>query len=195
MTINRSKKSQLFSSIAVVAATVATATDIRPVLPLVEHPDTEVVTNIAVSAQGPREYSFELAFSGTASNNVEIAFGTDADGDGALSVDEIGLSAGWDCGEWFVMNAATGERAMASAAEGAHCLVGTIRLRTGGRVKEIEFRDGAAALFPTLQGVARTWAFSADWNMMRLVGRGENIRSGEQFHVTATSHGISLRLK
>ena len=118
MTINRSKKSQLFSSIAVVAATVATATDIRPVLPLVEHPDTEVVTNIAVSAQGSREYSFELAFSGTASNNVEIAFGTDADGDGALSVDEIGLSAGWDCGEWFVMNAATGERAMASAAEG-----------------------------------------------------------------------------
>ena len=67
-----------------------------------------------------------MTFSGTASNNVEIAFGTDADGDGALSVDEIGLSAGW--------------------------------------------------------------------NMVRLVGRGENIRSGEHFHVMATSHGISLRL-
>ena len=194
-TLNRSKKSQLFSSIAVVAVTVASATNIRPVLPPVECPDTEVVTNVAVSAQGSREYSFELAFLGTMSNNVEIAFGADADGDGTLSVDEIGLSAGWDCCEWFVMNTATGERVSASAAEGTHSLVGTIRLRTDGRVREIAFRDDAAALFPTLQGVARTWAFSADWNMMRLVGRGENIRSGDQFHVTATSHGLMFRLQ
>ena len=177
------------------AVSVASATDIRPVLPPVECPDTEVVTNVVVSARGSREYSFELAFPGTASNNVEIAFGTDADGDGALSVDEIGLSAGWDCGEWFVMNDATGEREEVSAAEGVHCLVGTIRLRTGGRVREIAFRDGEATLFPTLHGAARTWAFPVDWNMVRLVGRGENVRSGEQFHVTATSHGIALRLK
>ena len=89
----------LFSSIAVFLATVAAATDIRPVLPSVEYPDTEVVTNVAVFAQGSCEYAFELAFLGTASNNVEIAFGMDADGDGALSVDEIRLSAGWDCGD------------------------------------------------------------------------------------------------
>ena len=42
---------------------------------------------------------------------------------------------------------------------------------------------------------ARTWAFPADWNIMRLVGRGENIRSGDQFHVTATSHGLMFRLQ
>ena len=177
------------------AAAVAVADDIRPVLPSVQYFDTEVVTNVVVSAQGSREYSFELAFSGTASNNVEIAFGSDADSNGALTVDEIGLSAGWDCGEWFVMNAATGERAVASAAEGVHSLVGTIRLRTGGRVREIAFRDGEAALFPTLQGAARAWSFPAGWNMVRLVGRGENIRSGEQFHVTATNHGLMFRLQ
>ena len=124
-------------------------------LPPVEHPDTEVVTNVAVSAQGSREYAFELTFSGTASNNVEIAFGMDEDGDGNLSADKVGLSAGWDCGEWFVMNAATGERVSVSAAEGAHSLVGTICLRTGGRVREIAFRDGAAALFPLPQALAR----------------------------------------
>ena len=180
---------------AIILSSVATATDMRPVLPPVHHLDTEVVTNVAVSAQGSREYAFELTFSGTASNNVEIAFGADADGDGALSVDEIGFSAGWDCGEWFVMNSATGERAMASAAEGAHCLVGTIRLRTGGHVREIAFRDGVAALFPMLHGAARTWSFPVGWKMVRLVGRGENIRSGEQFYVTATSNGITLRLK
>ena len=180
---------------AFILSSSAAAADIRPVLPPVHHLDTEVVTNVAVSAQGSRGYSFELAFSGTMSNNVEIAFGADADGDGALSVDEIGLSAGWDCGEWFVMNTAIGERVSVSAAEGAHSFVGTIRLRMSGRVREIAFRDGAAALFPMLHGAARTWSFPAGWTMVRLVGRGENIRSGEQFHVTATSHGITLRLK
>ena len=184
------------SSIAVFLGTVASAASIRPVLPPVQHLDTEVVTNVAISAaaQGSREYAFELLFPGTESNNVEIAFGADADGDGALSVDEIGLSAGWDCGEWFVINAATGERVAASAAEGTHSLVGTIRLRTGGRVREISFGDGSATLLPAIQSAARSWAFPAAWNMVRLVGRGENVRSGEQFHVSATSHGLMFRL-
>ncbi len=60
---------------ALILSSSAAAADIRPVLPPVQHLDTEVVTNVAVSAQGSREYSFGLTFSGTASNNVEIAFG------------------------------------------------------------------------------------------------------------------------
>ena len=190
-------KNTLTFSIAFFAAMAVVAADVWPVLPPVEHLDTEVVTNLVISiaAQGLREYTFELTFSGTASNNVEMAFGTDTDGDGALSVDEIGLSAGWDCGEWFVMNAATGEQVSASAADGAHSLVGKIRLRMGGSVREIAFRDDAAELFPTLQSAVRAWAFPVGWNMVRLVGRGENVRSGEHFHVTASSHGIALRLK
>ena len=174
----------------------AAAADIRPVLPPVQHLDTEVVTNVAISvaAQGSREYAFELSFSGTASNNVEIALGVDADGDGALSSDETGLSVGWDCGEWFVMNAATDERVSVEAADGVHSLVGMIRLHTTGRVREISFCDGPATLFPAIQGAALGWTFPVGWNMVRLVGRGENVRSGEQFHVTATSHGLMFRL-
>ena len=196
MMINRSKKSQFFSSIAAVAAMTAAAADVRPVLPPVQHLDTEVVTNVAISvaAQGSREYAFELSFSGTASNNVEIAFGVDADGDGALSSNEIGLSAGWDCGEWFVMNAATDERVSAEAADGAHSLVGMIRLHANGRVREISFGYGSATLFPTLQSAAQSWTFPVAWNVIRLVGRGENVRASEQFHVTTTSHGLMFRL-
>ena len=181
---------------AVVATTTAAAADIWPVLPSVQHLDTEEVTNVVISAavQGSREYAFELSFSGTASNNVEIAFGADANGDGALSFDEIGLSVGWDCGEWFVMNAETDERVSVEAADGAHSLVGMIRLRTNGRVREISFGDGPATLFPALQSAALGWTFPVEWNMVRLVGRGENVRSGEQFHVTATSHGLMFRL-
>ena len=189
-------KNTLISSIAVVAATAAAAADIWPLLPPVQHLDTEVVTNVAISvaSQGSREYAFGLSFSGTASNNVEIAFGADADGDGALSSDEIGLSVGWDCGEWFMMNAVTDERVSAEAADGVHSLVGMIRLRTNGRVREISFGDGPATLFPALQSAALGWTFPVEWNMVRLVGRGENVRSGEQFNVTATSHGLMFRL-
>ena len=192
----RVMQAKLFSSIAIFAATAAAAADIWPVLPPVQHLDTEVVTNVAISAtaQGSREYAFELSFSGTASNNVEIAFGADADGDGALSSDEIGFSAGWDCGKWFVMNAATDERVSAEAADGTHSLVGMIRLHTNGRVREISFGDGSATLFPALQGTVRSWTFPVAWNMVHLVGRGENVRSGEQFQVTTTSHGLIFRL-
>jgi len=93
-----------------------------------------------------------------------------------------------------VMNAATDERLFAEAADGAHSLVGMIRLRTNGRVREIAFCDGSATLFPALQGSALSWTFPIGWNMVRLVGRGENVRSGEQFHVTATCHGLMFRL-
>ena len=41
----------------------------------------------------------------TPSNNVEVAIGCDANGDGHLSLDESGLTVGYDCGEWFVRSA------------------------------------------------------------------------------------------
>lgn len=77
---------------------------VRPVLPPVEHADTETVTNVPFTAweRGLRAFRFDLAFTGTASNNVEMAFGTDADGDGGLSDGEVDVRAGWDCGELFI---------------------------------------------------------------------------------------------
>ena len=45
-----------------------------------------------------------LQFIGTVSNNVEVAFGCDADGDSVLSLDETDIVFGWDCGRCFVWN-------------------------------------------------------------------------------------------
>ena len=42
------------------------------------------------------------------SNNVEVAFGTDADGDGVLDLWETDCVIGWDCGAWFVRKGADG---------------------------------------------------------------------------------------
>ena len=98
---------------------------VRPVLPPVEHLDTETVTNVPFTAYQPhlRHFIVKLAFNATPSNNVEMAFGTDGSTgttgvlpveDGELSPDECDLTVGWDCGAWFVEEGATGERVTAA---------------------------------------------------------------------------------
>ena len=76
-------------------------------LPGAEFADAEVSTNVAFAvgaANGRLRFSVELQAS--PSNNVEIAIGCDADGDGRLSLAESALVVGYDCGEWFVRSAA-----------------------------------------------------------------------------------------
>ena len=183
--------------IGLIAAATASAASVAPTLPPVEFLDTEVVTNVAISdvSREARRYAFSLSFVGSASNNVEIAFGTDTDGDGALSDEEVEFSAGWDCGEWFTSNAITGERLVAEGADGSHEFVGGVYLRADGRVRAAVFRNGVASLFPALAAAAKLWSFPATWNMVRLVGRGENIRSGERFYISATVPGFAIRLQ
>ena len=76
-------------------------------LPDATFPDTEVSTNVAfaVGAHANRKLAFTLELQATPSNNVEVAIGCDADGDGHLSLDESDLTVGYDCGVWFVCSA------------------------------------------------------------------------------------------
>ena len=66
--------------------------------------DTEVSTNVPCALDLPslKEYRIGLGLVGTPSNNVEVALGHDADGDGVLSLDEAAISLAWDCGEWSI---------------------------------------------------------------------------------------------
>ena len=49
---------------------------------------------------------FSLEFQSSASNNVKVAIGRDANEDGELSLDETAIAVGYDCGDWFVRSAA-----------------------------------------------------------------------------------------
>ena len=180
----------------IAAATVCMA-GAAPALPSVEFLDTEVLTNVPIpsAAQKACKYTFSMAFNGTPSNNVEIAFGMDENGDGTLCDDEVALSAGWDCGEWFVMNAATGERLADAGANGPHELLGGILLRSDGCVRSAAFCDGTTPLFSTLPTSSKSWKFPASWNTARLVGRGDNVRIGERFHISAAPQGFAIRLQ
>ena len=65
--------------------------------------DTEISTNVqlAVWEKDLKRFEFNLAFLATPSNNVQVSFGVDEDGDGRLSAHEERIVMGWDCGEWF----------------------------------------------------------------------------------------------
>ena len=170
---------------------------VRPTLPPVEHVDTETVTNVAFTAweQGLREFRFDLEFTGTASNNVEMAFGTDVDGDSRLSDGEVDVVAGWDCGEWFIQNNATDERFAEAAVEGAQVFSCVFEMRSTGRIVNAAYTNNGEVVFAELAASKPSWLYSADWNMLHLVGRGENVRTGERFFAKITPSGFIFRLR
>ena len=80
----------------------ALAVTVEP-LPPGEYADTEVSTNIAFVVERPAmtRIEFTVALDATPTNNVEVAIGTDGNGDGNLSVEESAYVFGSDCGTWF----------------------------------------------------------------------------------------------
>ena len=80
----------------------AFAVTVEP-LPPSEFADTEVSTNIAFAVERPAmtRIEFTVALDATPTNNVEVAIGADANGDGNLSVEESAYAFGYDCGTWF----------------------------------------------------------------------------------------------
>ena len=72
-------------------------------LPPCDYADTECSTNfqVAVDFATMSRFEFSLALDASPNNAVEVAIGTDADGDGNLSVEETAYVFGYDCGTWF----------------------------------------------------------------------------------------------
>lgn len=81
-------------------------------MPPCDFADTEVSTNIPVTVdfRTMSRFEFALAVDASPSNSIEIAIGTDADGDGNLAPEESVHIFGYDCGTWF-------ERAMKTSSE------------------------------------------------------------------------------
>ena len=73
-------------------------------LPAWEFADTEVSTNVpfAFPQVNVKHFFLSMEHAGTPSNNVQVAFGRDANTNGVLEVEEAGFAIGWDCGEWRV---------------------------------------------------------------------------------------------
>ena len=145
-----------------------------PALPPVEYDDTEVVTNTTIHAirSDARLFDFTLELDATPSNNVEIAFGREADADGELSRQEETLLVGWDCGEWKVVDCATGNEVCEEGTCGRTRLDWLVRFDADGVPGSLEATVGGNAAFADLAANPPRFVFSPDWNMVRVVGRG-----------------------
>lgn len=164
--------------------------------------DTETVTNcpFAFSNQGIRRLVVSLDLFAMPSNDVEIAFGRDADSDGMLSVDEIALAVGWDSGGWVLREGlATGSRTPQClvAPDVADATYRHLRFETafrGGRADSVSATENGSPVEWNLSDPLPTWIFDGSWNMVRLAVRG-NDASYESMRVKAEIAGTQIVIR
>ena len=153
-------------STCVFAATVAVGS-----LPPSAHADTEVSTNVVFDAGDElgREFLLRLELNASPSNNVTVAFGADADGNGALELEEADLEVGWDCGCWFYRDRTAGATETAPRGDRRRCLSWKVLLSADRTPKSLVATDSGAAVFASAASVGM---FGSGWNMVRVTARG-----------------------
>ena len=146
-----------------------------PELPRSAYVDTEASTNftIAVEDDGKHWMTFVVSLAESPSNNVEVAVGRDADGNGALAADEADWTIGYDCGRWFARKFENGEWKAESEGKGAfHLLPSTLN-------------SGQRKFVLTSKGL------DARWNLARVTRRGLGV-SAEQVLVKCKLQGTCV---
>lgn len=170
-------------------------------LPPAVHADTETVTNVpfAVALDAAGRLSFDLVCRATPSNNVEVAFGTDANGNGVLEPEETDRVVGWDCGSWFTRKGADGACQMENGEwkieNGVEPEVRTLSWRVRVRTDGTPFRlEATADGSPAFADLPLESTYSPSWNLLRLTGRGLDA-SLKAFTVSVTPDGTTFIMR
>lgn len=144
-------------------------------LPQSAFADTEATTNcpLVFDVRGIRDFAFDMTFAGTPSNNVQLAFGRDADSDDVLSAEETDMTFAWDCGEW-VLRGPSGDVIRTSAPATTNTVKDlrwnlALRRRIPRRLSVVENDE---PLFADVSECPEPWLFNSGWNMFRLTVRG-----------------------
>ena len=161
--------------------------------------DTECATNIcfaSVPTGMPCDFMATIALEGTATNCYQLTFGTDADGNGSLSPEESDFSLGWRAGRWFVERTDMAERFFAASLQtpGLRTLSLALNARSNGQLRRVRILADGAALFPELAAAHPRWLFSRDWNIVKVVRRGNGPSSG-WCEVLREDHGFRIMLR
>lgn len=172
-------RSHLFCALAVLLPLVAPGKQISvSPLPISPYTDTEVSTNIVFSWHRSDVKEFELKFTldCSPSNCIQVALGTDVDGDGDLSFAETGAVYGWRNGRYFIEDAVAGKRYEHSigADERTGTQVFSVNMRTTRDYLPKTFLaniDGAS-VFTNLTTTVPSWLYQPKWNLMRITRRG-----------------------
>lgn len=187
----------LIPSLAFAAAGGVAAAMVGP-LPAPTCPDTEVSTNCPFASACSRAGLFSLALelSATPSNNVEVAFGTDVDADGALAPEEAELALGWDCGRWFLREGWSGAVRFAepATASGGKALQWRLWLADGRAPRRLSVSENGEPVELDVADAPPPWLFSPDWNMVRVTARGVDV-PGAEMSFRVGNEAFILRLR
>ena len=169
-------------------------------LPAWEFADTEVSTNVpfAFPQANVKHFFLSMELAGTPSNNVQVAFGRDANTNGVLEVEEAGFAIGWDCGRWKVKE---GMRGLGSLEWGAEEV-------TTNRVKVLDVDLCVAnakgrRIVSAENGVALDWGenrklpramYDNRWNTLRLTVRGVD-QTDESLRAAVRVEGMKVIIK
>jgi len=169
---------ELLLGVCLISGSAGATTCVPDRLPASEFADTESTTNcpFAFGQQGAKNFQFDMTFAGTASNNVQLAFGRDANADGVLSAEETDLVFAWECGTWRLegIGAEDAENCFSCPAGtegGLKELHWDLRLSRR-RPKRLSLAENGVTIFPALAENPQPWFYGTDWNIFRLTARG-----------------------
>ena len=161
--------------------------------------DTEVSTNIAfkTSQTELRMIDVDMQFVGTPTNNVQIAFGHDADGDGDLADEEAQLTFGWKSGRRFLSFPFEEYRIadeVAAQLPGSHRLHVVAQFNGQQRPVSFSLRDNASACLTNFVAQAHDWSGVGSWNICKVTRRGVN-EAFEQVDVDPVSAYFVIKIR
>ena len=130
---------------------------------------SEATTNIpfSVNFEAMSRIEFKLVLDASPTNFVEVAIGTDANGDGVLGLDEDERAFGFDCGRWFGCAAAADSQTEEDAP-------------TAGRTERTF--------------VLKRPKMNAAWNLVRITRRG-TAKVGEDVLVEGSRPGVVMEIR
>jgi len=161
--------------------------------------DTEVYTNIVIKASQNelRKIDVDMQFIGSPTNNVQIAFGHDADGDGDLADEEAQLTFGWKSGRRFLSFPFEEYRIadeVAAQEAGSHRLHFVAQFNGQQRPVSFSLRDNVSACLTNFVAQAHDWSGVGSWNICKVTRRGVN-EALEQIDVYAVSDYFVIKIR
>ena len=167
-------------------------------MPVSPFADTEVSTNMVINKAGINYVDLKFTFCGTPTNDLEMAFGTDANTNGVLDAEEVETRFGWRGGRYFIENALTCESFDSDAIAGSQNLSVELHLdiRTSPQqVRRIALAGvNAAAFAGILSDRPPAWLWRREWDMMRVTRRGTEPLS-DWLYYKASNLGFAIRLR
>ena len=160
---------------AFILSAVASAKEfVVPLMLTSSYADTEVTTNIAINTQrfDVKEFALNIFFEAASSNNIQVAFGRDEDGNGILSFSETDAVYGYRNGKSVIEDVKNAVRYEEVPADGSRNFNIKMRMKKDYTPKEFSASVGTSQIFTDFSSDVPSWLYRPDWNLMRVTRRG-----------------------